>query len=40
VVNGTSLATVISELRINKLRVRRFSGTEAVRTIGLVWAEK
>ena len=39
VVNGTSLATVIGEVRINNLRVRRFADTEAVRTIGLVWAE-
>jgi hypothetical protein len=40
VINGTSLATVLSEVRINNLRVRRFADTEAVRTIGLVWAEK
>ena len=39
-VNGTSLASVIGEVRINNLRVRRFADTEAVRTIGLVWARK
>jgi LysR family hydrogen peroxide-inducible transcriptional activator len=31
---------VPSEVRINNLRVRRFSDTEAVRTIGLVWRKK
>lgn len=40
VVKGTSLTTVIGEVRINNLRVRRFADAEAVRTIGLVWAEK
>ena len=31
---------VRSEVRINNLRVRRFSDTEAARTIGLVWRKK
>jgi LysR family hydrogen peroxide-inducible transcriptional activator len=31
---------VRSEVRINKLRVRRFADAEAVRTIGLVWRKK
>ena len=31
---------VRSEVRMNNLRVRRFAGTEAARTIGLVWRKK
>jgi hypothetical protein len=31
---------VRNEVRINNLRVPRFADTEAVRTIGLAWAEK